>query len=86
MIQTQGLSVGQVCKDLSLVESVVRRWLNQFQAEQAGVLSIGKPTAAERCTSGSGPAFIHFHHFLLVLRLIDVGICWISRPDPSLGA
>ena len=37
MIKTQGLSVGQVCKDMNLVESVVRRWLTQFEAEQAGL-------------------------------------------------
>jgi len=44
MIKAQGLGVGQVCKDLSLVESVVRRWLNQFEAEQAGLPGTpGKP-------------------------------------------
>ena len=47
MIKAQGLSVGQVCKDLNLVESVVRRWLNQFEAEQAGLPGIGKPITAE---------------------------------------
>ena len=48
MIKAQGLSVWQVCKDLSLVESVVRRWLNQFEAEQAGLPVIGKPITAVR--------------------------------------
>ena len=47
MIKVQGLSLKQVCKDLSLVESVVRRWLNQFEAEQAGLPGIGKPITAE---------------------------------------
>ena len=47
MIKTQGLSVGQVCKDMGLVESVVRRWLSQFEAEQAGLPGIGKPITAE---------------------------------------
>ena len=47
MIKTQGLSVGQVCKDMGLVESVVRRWLSQFEAEQAGLSGIGKPITAE---------------------------------------
>ena len=37
MIKVQGLSVEQVCKDLNLVESTVRRWLSQFEAEQAGL-------------------------------------------------
>ena len=47
MIKAQGLSVGQICKDLNLVESAVRRWLNQFEAEQAGLSGIGKPITAE---------------------------------------
>ena len=47
MIKVQGLSVGQVCKDMNLVESVVRRWLSQFEAEQAGLPGIGKPITAE---------------------------------------
>ena len=46
-IKTQGLSVGQVCKDMGLGESVVRRWLSQFEAEQAGLPGIGKPITAE---------------------------------------
>ena len=48
MIKTQGLSVGQVCKDMDLVESVVRRWLSQFEAEQSGLPGIGKPITAEQ--------------------------------------
>jgi transposase len=47
MIKVQGLSVGQVCKDMDLVESVVRRWLSQVEAEQAGLPGIGKPITAE---------------------------------------
>lgn len=48
MIKTQGLSVGQVSKDMGLVESVVRRWLSQFEAEQAGLPGIGKPITTEQ--------------------------------------
>jgi len=48
MIKVQGLSVGQVSKDMGLVESVVRRWLSQFEAEQAGLPGIGKPITAEQ--------------------------------------
>ena len=48
MIKAQGLSVGQVCQDMGLVESVVRRWLSQFEAEQAGLPDIGKPITAEQ--------------------------------------
>ena len=47
MIKTQGLSVGQVCKDMSLGVTAVRRWLVQFEAEQLGQSGIGKPLTAE---------------------------------------
>ena len=47
MIKTQGLSVGQVCKDMSLGATAVRRWLVQFEAEQLGQSGIGKPLTAE---------------------------------------
>ncbi|WP_327082804.1 IS3 family transposase [Polaromonas sp. CG_9.5] len=47
MIKTQGLSVGQVCKDMSLGATAVRRWLVQFEAEQLGQRGIGKPLTAE---------------------------------------
>ena len=46
LIKAQGLSVGQVSKDLNLVESVVRCLLNQFEAEQAGLSGIGKPSSS----------------------------------------
>ena len=48
MIQEQRLSIGQVCKDMNLVDSVVRRWLTQFDEEAAGRPGIGKPLAAEQ--------------------------------------
>ena len=48
MIKAQGLSAGQVCKDLNLVESAVSRLLSQFEAEQAGLPGIGKPITAEQ--------------------------------------
>ena len=47
MVKTQGLSIGQVCKDMKLGESAVRRWLGQFEAEQSGQSGIGKPLTAE---------------------------------------
>ena len=43
MVREQGLSVGQVCKDLNLTDSAVRRWLVQFDEEMAGRAGIGKP-------------------------------------------
>ncbi|SHF70128.1 transposase [Lampropedia hyalina DSM 16112] len=48
MIRDQGLSVGQVCRDLELVDSAVRRWLRQYDAEQAGQPGQGKPLTAEQ--------------------------------------
>ncbi len=48
MIRDQGLSVGQVCQDMSLGETAVRRWLTQFDAEQSGERGIGKPLTAEQ--------------------------------------
>lgn len=48
MIRDQGVSVLQVCRDQDLVESAVRRWLAQYDAEQAGQVGIGKPLTAEQ--------------------------------------
>ncbi len=48
MIRNQGLSVGQVCRDMSLGETAVRRWVVQFDAEQLGQAGIGKPLTAEQ--------------------------------------
>lgn len=48
MIRDQGLSVMQVCRDQQLVESAVRRWLAQYDAEQAGQPGIGAPLTSEQ--------------------------------------
>ena len=34
MIRDQGLSIGQVCRDMDLGATAVRRWLAQVDAEQ----------------------------------------------------
>ena len=47
MIRDQGLSVGQVCRDMDLGETAVRRWVAQFDAERDGQSGIGKPLTAE---------------------------------------
>ena len=47
MVKTQGLSISQVCKDMKLGESAVRRWVSQFEAEQQGQSGAGKPLTAE---------------------------------------
>ena len=48
MVRDQGLSVGQVCRDMDLVESAVRRWVEQVDAEKTGLPGIGKPLTAEQ--------------------------------------
>jgi transposase len=48
MIKQQGLSVGQVCKDMKIGETAVRRWLTQFDAELSGQPGIGKPLTVEQ--------------------------------------
>jgi len=48
MIRDQGLSVGQVCRDMDLVESAVRRWIEQFDEEAPGRPGLGKPLTAEQ--------------------------------------
>ena len=40
--------MAQVCRDMSLGETAVRRWLRQFSAEQSGQAGIGKPLTAEQ--------------------------------------
>ena len=47
MIRAHSLSIGEVCRDMKLGESAVRRWLAQVGAEQLGQPGIGKPLTAE---------------------------------------
>jgi transposase len=48
MIKNQHMSVGQVCRDLDLGETAVRRWVQQYEAEQPGGAGIGKPLTSEQ--------------------------------------
>ena len=48
MIKDQGLSVPQVCRDMDLGDTAVRRWLQQYEAEQLGQAGIGKPLTADQ--------------------------------------
>ncbi len=48
MIREQGLSVSQVCRDQNLVDSAVRRWMAQYDAEQSGQAGIGMPLTPEQ--------------------------------------
>lgn len=48
MIKDQGLSVLQVCRDLNIGDTAVRRWVQQYEAEQLGQTGIGKPLTSEQ--------------------------------------
>lgn len=48
MVRDQGLSVPQVCRDMQLGETAVRRWLKQVDAERSGRSGIGKPLTPEQ--------------------------------------
>src|SRR5271154_6843595 len=48
MIKDQGLTVPQVCGDLNIGDTAVRRWVQQYQAEQLGGAGIGKPLTSEQ--------------------------------------
>ena len=47
LIVEQGLSVPQVCQDMNLGESVVRRWVQKYKTELNGEPLIGNPLTAE---------------------------------------
>ena len=48
MVKDQGIGVSQVCRDMDLGETAVRRWVAQYEAEQLGQAGIGKPLSAEQ--------------------------------------
>lgn len=48
MIKDQGLSVTEVCRSMSLGETAVRRWIQQYEDELLGGPGIGKPLTAEQ--------------------------------------
>jgi len=53
MIKEQGLSVQHVSESMSIGPSAVRRWVKQYEDEQAGQPGIGKPTRLSVLTDGS---------------------------------
>ena len=48
MVVDQGLSIAQVVKDMNIGRTAVRRWVEQYRAEQLGNAGIGKPITAEQ--------------------------------------
>lgn len=48
MVLDHGLSVGQVCRDMDVGETAVRRWVSQLEAEQSGESGMGRPLTPEQ--------------------------------------
>ncbi|ANB70929.1 transposase [Paraburkholderia sp. GAS348] len=48
MVRDQGLSVSEVSRSMDLVETAVRRWVAQYDAERSGGAGEGKPLTAEQ--------------------------------------
>lgn len=48
MIREQNLSIAQVCRDQGLVDSAVRSWLAQYDADNRGQPGLGKPLTPEQ--------------------------------------
>lgn len=47
-IRKQGLTITQVCRDNSLGQTAVHRWLKQYDAEQTGQAGIGLPITPDQ--------------------------------------
>jgi transposase len=48
MVVDQGMDVAVVCRDMKLGPTAVRRWVDQYKAEQKGQAGIGRPLTAEQ--------------------------------------
>ena len=48
LVVDQGLSIAQVSASLHVGPTALRRWVAQYQSEQAGDAGIGKPLTAEQ--------------------------------------
>jgi transposase len=48
MVRLQGLPVSEVCREMKIGETAVRRWMEQVDAEQAGEPGIGKPLTPDQ--------------------------------------
>ena len=47
MVVDEGIGVSQIVKDMDIGETAVRRWVDQYRAEQLGHAGIGKPLSVE---------------------------------------
>jgi len=48
MITKQGLSISHVSQTMDIGVTPIRRWMEQYEAEQKGQPGIGKPLTAEQ--------------------------------------
>ncbi len=48
MVRDQGLGVSQVAQNMDVVESLVRRWVKQYDAEHRGEAGSGQALTAEQ--------------------------------------
>lgn len=48
MVKDQRLSVIDVCRTMDLGETVIRRWIKQYETDLNGQPGIGKPLTAEQ--------------------------------------
>ena len=48
MITEQGQSVQNVSESMNIGKTAIRRWLQQYSAEQSGRSGIGKPLTAKQ--------------------------------------
>lgn len=48
MVKDQRLSVIDVCRTIDLGETVIRRWIKQYETDLNGQPGIGKPLTAEQ--------------------------------------
>jgi transposase-like protein len=48
MITEQGLSISHVSQTMDIGVTAIRRWMEQYEAEQQGQPGIGKPLTAEQ--------------------------------------
>lgn len=55
MVVDQGLNITQVANDMNVGRTAVRRWVEQYRAEQLGSAGIGKPITADHCRAAAHP-------------------------------
>lgn len=77
MITEQGLSVQHVSESIDIGPTAIRRWLEQYGAEQNGQPGIGKPLTAEQQ---------RIRQLELENQQLRQDVTILKRPRPSLPA